>query len=283
MMHRFFNFSQMKEYPVIFSIAGSDSSGGAGIQADIKAISALGGYAAAAITAVTAQNTYGVRRVEYLSAKILEEQMSAVFEDLIPDAVKLGMIGTPELVVTVAAGLRKYAAANVVCDPVMVATSKDSLTMPEAVEVLCREIFPLSTLVTPNIDEASVLAGYRVDSLELMRKAAAELHDKYGCAFLLKGGDMKNAGTSVDVLCSADGLTEFEARRVETDNLHGTGCTLSSSIATLLGKGLPLEDAVAEAKTYVHGAIEAAAKQKIGHGNGPLKHFYGAVRRNCEK
>lgn len=264
-----------ESYPIVLSIAGSDPSGGAGIQADIKAVSAMGGYAAAAITAVTVQNTMGVKEVEYLSPAIVAAQAAAVFEDLDPDAVKIGMTGTSAIVEAVAEVLRRYEAPNVVCDPVMVSTSKDSLTMPEAVDTMCRELFPVSRLVTPNIDEASVLYGDRVDSPERMREAARVLSRRYGCAFLLKGGDMKGSGMSLDILCDGNGISEYEAERIRTSNLHGTGCTLSSAIAALLGKGTELREAVAAAKRYVHGAIAEAAVLRIGHGNGPLKHFYG--------
>lgn len=261
-------------YPVVLSIAGSDPSGGAGIQADIKAISAMGGYAAAAITALTVQNTLGVREVEYMSPHLVASQIAAVFEDLSPDAVKIGMTGTGPVIEAVAGELRRFNARNTVCDPVMVATSKDRLTMPDAVYVLIREIFPLCCIATPNLDETSVLVGERVDSPEKMKAAAEALYRRYGCAFLVKGGDMKEGTVSLDILCDGDGVTAYEAPRIETANLHGTGCTLSSAIATLLGKGMGMRDAVKAAKDYVHGAIVEAAGLKIGRGNGPLKHFY---------
>ncbi len=276
----FFNIVAIKEkymdksYPVVLSIAGSDPSGGAGIQADIKSISAMGGYAAAAITAVTVQNTMGVREVEYMPPRLVASQIAAVFEDLSPDAVKIGMTGTGPVIEAVAGELKRFNARNTVCDPVMVATSKDRLTMPEAVAVLIREIFPLCCIATPNLDETSVLVGERVDTPEKMKAAAEALHKRYGCAFLVKGGDMKGGKVSLDILCDANGTTAYEAPRVNTSNLHGTGCTLSSAIATLLGKGMDMHDAVKAAKDYVHGAIVGAAGLKIGHGNGPLRHFH---------
>ena len=229
----------MKDYPIVLSIAGSDPSGGAGIQADIKAISACGGYAAAAITAVTVQNTQGVKAVEYVPAEIVGQQIDAVMSDLAVDAVKIGMTGTVSIVKAIAAQLSVHPVLYVVTDPVMVSTSKDSLTMPEAVDALCSCIFPKSHLVTPNI-----------------------------------GGDLDADNTSVDVLCDLDGLVHITSERVLTDNLHGTGCTLSSSIATFLGSGLPLREAVQTAVAYVHNAIVAAASLRIGHGHGPLRHFY---------
>ena len=240
----------MKDYPIVLSIAGSDPSGGAGIQADIKAISACGGYAAAAITAVTVQNTQGVKAVEYVPAEIVGQQIDAVMSDLAVDAVKIGMTGTVSIVKAIAAQLSVHPVLYVVTDPVMVSTSKDSLTMPEAVDALCSCIFPKSHLVTPNIDEASRLAGFRIQSVEDMNRAAVQLRDRYGCAFLVKGGDLDADNTSVDVLCDLDGLVHITSERVLTDNLHGTGCTLSSSIATFLGSGLPLREAVQTAVAY---------------------------------
>ena len=244
----------MKDYPIVLSIAGSDPSGGAGIQADIKAISACGGYAAAAITAVTVQNTQGVKAVEYVPAEIVGQQIDAVMSDLAVDAVKIGMTGTVSIVKAIAAQLSVHPVLYVVTDPVMVSTSKDSLTMPEAVDALCSCIFP--------------------KSVEDMNRAAVQLRDRYGCAFLVKGGDLDADNTSVDVLCDLDGLVHITSERVLTDNLHGTGCTLSSSIATFLGSGLPLREAVQTAVAYVHNAIVAAASLRIGHGHGPLRHFY---------
>ena len=268
----------MKDYPIVLSIAGSDPSGGAGVQADIKAISACGGYAAAAITAVTVQNTQGVKAVEYVPAEIVGQQIDAVMSDLAVDAVKIGMTGTVSIVKAIAAQLSVHPVLYVVTDPVMVSTSKDSLTMPEAVDALCSCIFPKSHLVTPNIDEASRLAGFRIQSVEDMDRAAVLLRDRYGCAFLVKGGDIPSDGQvvsdSTDVLCDFDGLVHISSERVLTNNLHGTGCTLSSAIAAFLGSGHPLREAVQSAKAYVHNAIVAAAGLRIGHGHGPLRHFY---------
>lgn len=295
----------MKEFPIVLSIAGSDPSGGAGIQADIKAISACGGYAAAAVTAVTVQNTQGVSSVEYLSGDVVAAQVDAVMSDLAVDAVKIGMTGTVPIVEAIASQLEAHPVLYVVTDPVMVSTSKDALTLPEAVEALCDKVFPHSHLITPNIDEASKLAGFRIRSIEDMDRAAVLLRDRYRCAFLVKGGDLSAAvcaegsssalnaavpdtpatGTaasdstaivseSTDVLCDIDGLVHITSERVLTNNLHGTGCTLSSAIATFLGAGYPLRDAVQSAVVYVHNAIEAAASLRIGHGHGPLRHFY---------
>lgn len=275
----------MKEFPIVLSIAGSDPSGGAGIQADIKAISACGGYAAAAVTAVTVQNTQGVSSVEYLSGEVVAAQVDAVMSDLAVDAVKIGMTGTVPIVEAIASQLEAHPVLYVVTDPVMVSTSKDALTLPDAVEALCDKVFPHSHLITPNIDEASKLAGFRIRSLEDMDRAAMLLRDRYDCAFLVKGGDLPASATaasdstaivseSTDVLCDMDGLVHITSKRVLTNNLHGTGCTLSSAIATFLGAGYPLRDAVQSAVAYVHNAIVAAASLRIGHGHGPLRHFY---------
>lgn len=261
---------------------------GGRIQADIKAISACGGYAAAAVTAVTVQNTSGVVSVEYMNPDLVAAQIDAVMSDLAVDAVKIGMTGTSPIVEAIASGLAAHPVLYVVTDPVMVSTSKDSLTMPEAVDALCSRIFPKSHLVTPNIDEASRLAGFKIRSIEDMDRAALMLRDRYECAFLVKGGDLPSASglplrpegqssairESVDVLCDLDGLVHISSERVQTDNLHGTGCTLSSAIATFLGSGLPLREAVSSAVGYVHNAIVAAASLRIGHGHGPLRHFY---------
>ncbi len=221
----------MNTPPVILSIAGSDPSGGAGIQADIKTVSALGGYAAAALTAVTVQNTRGVAQVEYLPADTVGRQCDAVIEDLAPAAVKIGMTGTPAILHAIAEVLERHGCGNIVFDPVALATSGRMLTQADALEAACDRLLPRCTLVTPNLSETALLTGETVADIE---------------------------GT---------------ARRIDTSNLHGTGCTLSSAIATLLGKGLPLREAVGEAKAYVTRAIEAARPLRIGHGNGPLWHF----------
>lgn len=274
---------RMKDYPIVLSIAGSDPSGGAGIQADIKAISACGGYAATAITAVTVQNTVGVSEVEYMKPELVAAQIDAVMSDLAVDAVKIGMTGTVPIVEAIAGQLAVHPVLYVVTDPVMVSTSKDSLTMPEAVDALCAKIFHRSYIVTPNIDEASRLAGFRIRSVEDMDRAAVQLRDRYGCAFLIKGGDLPAAAgedapcivsESTDVLCDLNGLVHITSERVLTNNLHGTGCTLSSAIATFLGAGHPVREAVHTAVAYVHNAIAAASTLRIGHGHGPLRHFY---------
>ena len=263
----------MNTPPVILAIAGSDPSGGAGIQADIKTVSALGGYAAAAVTAITVQNTRGVAQVEYLSPETVGRQCGAVIEDLSPDAVKIGMTGTPAIISAIAEVLERYGCRNVVFDPVALSTSGKILTQPDALETACNRLFPLCRVVTPNLPEASLLTGEPITDEEEMRRAARLLHERYGCAFLIKGGHL-DADRPTDILYDGR-MYAYTADRIETSNLHGTGCTLSSAIATLLGRGLPLETAVGRAKEYVTAAIEAARTLQIGRGNGPLWHFPG--------
>ena len=242
----------MNTPPVILAIAGSDPSGGAGIQADIKTVSALGGYAAAAVTAITVQNTRGVAQVEYLSPETVGRQCGAVIEDLSPDAVKIGMTGTPAIISAIAEVLERYGCRNVVFDPVALSTSGKILTQPDALETACNRLFPLCRVVTPNLPEASLLTGEPITDEEEMRRAARLLHERYGCAFLIKGGHL-DADRPTDILYDGR-MYAYTADRIETSNLHGTGCTLSSAIATLLGRGLPLETAVGRHRSRTHPA-----------------------------
>lgn len=261
----------MQTPAIILSIAGSDPSGGAGIQADIKAISALGGYAAAAITAVTVQNTRGVTAVDYLPAPLVAAQAEAVLDDLHPAAVKIGMTGRADIVRSLAACLSKYPDTPVVLDPVMLSSSGHPLMEPDATEALRTELFPRCRLVTPNLNEASFLLGKNLHTLQDMEQAATELSQHYGCAFLLKGGHLEG-DRMTDVLF--DGQTHhFSSARINTSNLHGTGCTLSSAIATFLGQGNSLPEAVRLAKAYMDKTIKAASQWEIGSGYGPLCHF----------
>lgn len=261
------------------SIAGSDSSGGAGIQADIKTMLANGVYAMTAITALTAQNTTGVRAALEASPEFLAQQMDAVFEDIFPDAVKLGMVSSSELIEVIGERLRHYGAKHIVVDPVMVATSGASLMRDGAVLTLCRELLPLAEVVTPNIPEAEVLAALPIHSREDMLRAAEEIHRSYGCAVLLKGGhSQENAD---DLLWTGDGPQWFPGERIHNPNTHGTGCTLSSAIAANLAKGLPLEEAVRRAKEYVSGAL--AAGLNLGNGSGPLHHGFALKGPFTEK
>ena len=252
------------------TIAGSDSCGGAGIQADIKTMTMNGVYAMSAITALTAQNTLGVRAIQEATPEFLQQQIDAVFEDIRPDAVKIGMVASSELIRVIADRLRYYEAKNVVVDPVMVATRGCSLMKTDAVQVLCCELLPLAAVVTPNIPEAQVLAGIPIESKEAMRKAAEIIGDTYGCAVLLKGGHSINDAN--DLLYAQGKYQWFEGKRIDNPNTHGTGCTLSSAIAANLAKGYDLAESVKRAKEYISGAL--AAMLDLGQGSGPMNHAF---------
>jgi hydroxymethylpyrimidine/phosphomethylpyrimidine kinase len=259
---------------IAVTIAGSDSGGGAGIQADLKTFSALGVYGASVITALTAQNTRGVTAIHEAPADFVRAEIDAVFSDLAVDAVKIGMLASPELIRTVAAGLRDYGQSRVILDPVMVATSGDSLLKGEAVATLRDELFPLATLITPNLPEAGKLLGRTVeDTPDDMLAAARELLSLGPKAVLVKGGHGTGA-ESADLFLDGAGAHWLRAPRHATHNTHGTGCTLSSAIAAGLAKGLDLASAVSEGKAYVTAAIVAADRLEIGHGHGPVHHFH---------
>ena len=252
------------------SIAGSDSSGGAGIQADIKTMTVNGVYAMSAITALTAQNTIGVRAIQEVTPAFLQAQIDAVFEDIFPDAVKIGMVASSDLIKVIAERLRFYEPGNIVVDPVMVATSGSSLMKTDAVQTLCQELLPLAAVVTPNIPEAQILAEQEIKDEKDMRTAAKAIGDRYGCAVLLKGG---HSVSDANDLLYADGEYRwFYGRRIDNPNTHGTGCTLSSAIAANLAKGYILEDAVGKAKDYISGAL--AAMLDLGSGSGPMNHAF---------
>ena len=252
------------------SIAGSDSSGGAGIQADIKTMTMNGVYAMTAITALTAQNTTGVRAIQEVSPAFLQAQIDAVFEDIFPDAVKIGMVASSDLIKVIAERLRFYEPGNIVVDPVMVATSGSSLMKTDAVQTLCQELLPLAAVVTPNIPEAQLLAEQDIRDEKDMRTAAKAIGDRYDCAVLLKGG---HSVSDANDLLYADGEYRwFYGKRINNPNTHGTGCTLSSAIAANLAKGYELEDAVGKAKDYISGAL--AAMLDVGHGSGPMNHAF---------
>lgn len=274
----------MKKYPCILSIAGSDCSGGAGIQADLKTISALGGYAATAITAITVQNTTGVRAIHAVPPIYVRGQIEVVMEDIRPEAVKIGMINDVEIVKVIADCLRRYRPRFVVFDPVMISTSGHKLIEDSAISALTRELMPLSSLITPNLNEAEVLTGHLINNVEEMRAAAPELL-KFGCeAVLLKGGHLEG-GKMCDVLQMA-GEEEpylFVSDKIESKNTHGTGCTLSSAIATFLALGYDMPQAVERAKAYVTGGINAGKDVHIGEGHGPLNHFYEPVPMNIRE
>ena len=252
------------------SIAGSDSSGGAGIQADIKTMTANGVYAMSVVTALTAQNTTGVRAIMEAAPDFVRQQMDAVFEDIFPDAVKIGMVASPELVEAIGEGLRAYRAQNIVVDPVMVSTSGAVLLRPEAVTVLQKELFPLAALVTPNLAEARLLSGIPIENRRDMERAARIIGEDCGCAVLVKGGHRKDdAG---DVLYREGSWSWFEGKRIHNPNTHGTGCTLSSAIAANLAKGFSLEKSVERAKDYLSKAL--GAMLDLGKGSGPIDHMF---------
>ena len=259
----------------VLTIAGSDSGGGAGIQADIKSISANGCFAASAITAITAQNTLGVNAVEGLSIDIIEGQIEAVLSDIGADSVKIGMLHSTEVVQCVARMLRKYAITNVVLDPVMVSTSGHKLIEDSAIEVLKSKLMPMVRVVTPNIPEAEILLGETISKQGDLPGAARRLAEMYGVSVLLKAGHLVD-DELIDIFYNreTDEAIELRARRVDTRNTHGTGCTLSSAFAAQLAKGLPLTEAARAAKRYINQAIIHGADQNIGHGHGPVNHFY---------
>lgn len=253
----------------VLTIAGSDCSGGAGIQADIKTISAHRMYAMSVITALTAQNTTGVSAVSAVTGEMVKAQLDSVFTDIFPKAVKIGMLCNEEIVLAVAERLKFYKAENVVIDPVMLSTSGRALLDDKAVSAAEKELFPLARVVTPNIPEAVRLCGMEIRGAESVEKAAETLKRKYGCAVLIKGGHGTDGCN--DFLLDDKGYV-FRSPRIENPNTHGTGCTLSSAIACGLAKGLPLSESVRLAKEYITGAIKDG--MKLGKGNGPLNHFW---------
>jgi len=268
----------LRRYARVLSIAGSDSGGGAGIQADLKTFSALGCYGMTAITAITAQNTCGVSGIHGIPADMLKAQIDAVVQDIGVDAVKIGMLHSPEVVRVVADAIRTHQLPHVVLDPVMVATSGDRLIAQETVGVLVQELFPLAEVVTPNLDEAGWLLGRSIDGVDALEGAAQDLLRLGAQAVLLKGGHLPGDWV-VDVL-AVPGMPQvdrLQSQRIATHNGHGTGCTLSSAIAAHLALGLPLQHAVEQARAYILGAIAAGAEVTTGRGHGPLNHGYAPV------
>lgn len=261
--------------PIALTIAGSDSGGGAGIQADLKAFSALGVYGASVITAITAQNTLGVRSIHSVPLPMISEQINAVFDDLNVAAVKTGMLGDAETVACVADRLAHYQPAYLVVDPVMVAKSGDALLLDSAVETLKTRLIPQASLITPNLPEAAVLLGCaEPTTLDQMANMAEQLLSLGAGAVLLKGGHLEGDGDAVDMLFDGDQLYRFSAPRIETRNTHGTGCTLASAISAGLAAGLSMPEAVQQAKDYISAAISAADRLHVGRGQGPVHHFY---------
>ena len=252
------------------TIAGSDSSGGAGIQADIKTMTANGVYAMSAITALTAQNTTGVTGIMEVTPSFLKEQLDCIFTDIRPDAVKIGMVSSTDLIMAIAEKLTAYHAQNIVVDPVMVSTSGHRLMCEEAMDAVTDILLPMGDVITPNIPETQVLCGFEIHTEEDMIKAAGKLAEKYKGAILIKGGHLVNDAT--DLLYQDGKLQWFRGKRVANPNTHGTGCTLSSAIACNLALGFSVEDSVANAKAYLTGALEAMLD--LGAGSGPLNHVY---------
>lgn len=258
--------------PIILSIAGSDCSGGAGIQADIKTISALGGYAASVVTAVTAQNTLGVQAIHPVPADIIKAQIESVMDDLQPDAVKIGMVHNAAIVHIIAGCLQKYHPKFIVYDPVMISTGGRRLMAEDAILAIRQELFPLCTLITPNLNEASLLCEKTIATVEEMKQSARQLADRCHTSVLIKGGHLASA-EMCDALCNNGDIHLYTERKIESHNLHGTGCTLSSAIATFLAKGYSLHSSVRQAKNYITTAIQCGKDLQIGYGNGPLWHF----------
>ena len=269
------NTDHKREYHKVLTIAGSDSGGGAGIQADLKTFAAIGCYGMSVITALTAQNTRGVTAIHALPPSFAVEQMTAVFTDIGADAVKIGMLYSAELIEAVTATLNKYRARNIVLDPVMVAQSGDKLLQDDAIQAIKDYLMPVADVVTPNLPEAEVLLGQKIESLEDMQRAARALAQFGGRSILIKGGHLEESNsTDLLYLTEEDRFVTLEAERVDSRNNHGTGCTLSSAIAGHMARGDPIEDAVRKAKTYIQNAIRAGAEYKIGHGHGPVHHFF---------
>lgn len=252
------------------TIAGSDSSGGAGIQADLKTMTMNGVFAMSAITALTAQNTTGVQGIFEVTPEFLGMQIDSVFTDIRPDAVKIGMVSSAELISVIAEKLTAYKAENIVVDPVMVATSGARLISEDAIATLKEKLLPLATVVTPNIPEAEVLSGMKIENAEDMVKAAEYISSTYHCAVLCKGGH--NLNDANDLLYADGECSWFYGKRIDNQNTHGTGCTLSSAIASNLAKGQSLDEAVKNAKEYISGAL--AAMLDLGAGSGPMDHAF---------
>ena len=256
------------------TIAGSDSSGGAGIQADLKTMTMNGVYAMSAITALTAQNTTGVTGIMEVTSEFLMKQLDAIFTDIYPDSVKTGMVSSSELIHTIVIALKTYKAKNIVVDPVMVATSGAKLISDDAIETLKKELLPIATVITPNIPEAEVLSEIKINNEEDMIMASRIIYEKYGCNVLCKGGHQINDAN--DLLYRDGSYIWFKGKRISNNNTHGTGCTLSSAIASFLAKEESLDEAVKHAKEYISHALEA--QLDLGKGSGPLAHNYALLK-----
>jgi hydroxymethylpyrimidine/phosphomethylpyrimidine kinase len=264
----------MKKYATALTIAGSDSGGGAGIQADLKTFAALGCYGASVITALTAQNTHQVRAIHPVPQSFISEQLQAVLEDISVDAIKIGMLHDAAVIEAIATELQKYPHIPVVLDPVMVSTSGAKLIEDAAIEALKQHLFPLAALITPNLYEAAELTGKKLSSKQQFEVATNELLAQGAKAVLLKGGHLE--GKAEDYFFNATTKEAFwlSNQRIDTGNTHGTGCSLSSAVAARLAKGATLAEAVREAKNWLSGALAAGADYKLGNGHGPVHHFY---------
>ncbi len=256
----------------VVTIAGSDSSGGAGIQADIKTIEALGAFAQSVICALTAQNTMQVTDIMDVPPDFIKAQLDAVFSDIVPDAVKIGMVSAPDAISVIAERLYYYNAQNIVVDPVMVATSGAVLVSKDAIDALCTHLFPRAHLITPNLQEAQMLLGRSLETDEHMEEAARELAKRYKVPFLVKWGHRQDECIDILALPKKDNVIRFIKPRIDNPNTHGTGCTLSSAIATMLAHDLDLESAIRDAKAYINGALESHLD--LGKGRGPLNHMW---------
>ncbi len=259
----------------VLTIAGSDSSGGAGIQADLKTFSAHGVFGMSVITAITAQNTQGVFGVQDISVDMIEKQIDAIFDDIRVDALKIGMVSQIETIKAISGKLKQYSPENIVLDPVMISKSGYDLLVPEAKETLIRELLPLAIIATPNIPEAEVISGVSINSLKQMEEAAVKIHSLGAKNVLIKGGHMEDDAT--DVLYNGSKFIYFKSERINTKNTHGTGCTLSSAIASNLAKGFTIEESVANAKDYITTAIKHSLS--LGKGVGPTNHFYTLYKK----
>ncbi len=264
---------------VALSIAGSDSCGGAGMQADIKTMTMNGVYAMSVATALTAQNTTGVWGIQETTPSFLKLQIEAVFSDIVPDSVKIGMVSSAELITVIADTLKQFKAKNIVVDPVMVSTSGSPLLKTEALTILTEKLFPLATIITPNIPEAEILSGISIYDSDDMIKIAKHISESFGCAVLLKGGHTVSGAN--DLLYSNGAYKWFYGKRIDTSNTHGTGCTLSSAIAANLAKGFDLSESVKRAKEYISDALSAGLI--LGEGFGPLMHNFDLKEKYTEE
>ncbi|MBV8326202.1 bifunctional hydroxymethylpyrimidine kinase/phosphomethylpyrimidine kinase [Chryseobacterium sp.] len=262
------------KYPSVLTIAGFDGSGGAGIQADIKTASALGCFSTSVLTALPVQNTQGVRKIYPIPVEAVADQIRAILDDIFPDAVKIGMVHTPQLVDTIVSTLAEYKKIPVVFDPVMVATSGHRLIENETITAITEKLFPIADIITPNMDEAAILADMKVETLEDLYTAGKKIK-KSGCrAILLKGGHQETSMITSLFYDEHENFHSFETSKLNTNNTHGSGCTLSSAIASYLAQGKTLYDAVALGQQYIYQAIEQGQDVQTGLGNGPLNHFF---------